>query len=89
LGAVLDVASGRPTSVKELVDHLTSLVGAEAQLDQTDERRGDVPRTEGDIHTARTSLGWSPAVSLRDGLQRQVDWHRSIRADAPGARVIA
>jgi nucleoside-diphosphate-sugar epimerase len=83
LGAVLDVASGSPTSVRELVDHLTSLVGVESALvDETDERRGDVPRTEGDINTARSSLGWSPTIGLRAGLQRQVDWHVGLRSDA-------
>lgn len=82
-GAVLDVASTRPTSVRELVGHLVSLAGAEsAQVDETHERPGDVPRTEGDIHTARTRLGWAPTVDLRTGLQRQIDWHRGLRLEA-------
>ena len=78
-GAVLDVASSRPTSVNELVTHLEELVGVESTRDTNGERRGDVPRTEGEIDSARDQLGWKPTVDLRTGLQRQIDWHRSLR----------
>ena len=80
-GAVLDVASTQPTSVNTLVGHLESLVGAESTRDTNDERRGDVPRTEGDIGSASDQLGWKPTIDLRTGLQRQLDWHRSLRTD--------
>jgi UDP-glucuronate 4-epimerase len=81
--AVLDVASGRPTAVSELIDQLRELVGEkEAVLEQCDERPGDVPRTEGEIATARHHLDWSPATDLRTGLMRQVAWHTGLRAGA-------
>jgi nucleoside-diphosphate-sugar epimerase len=86
-GAVLDVASSQPTSVNTLVAHLEALVGSAATLDETDERPGDVPRTEGDIDSARDQLGWKPTIDLRTGLQRQLDWHRSLRLDAAMAGV--
>ena len=87
-GAVLDVASSQPTSVNTLVAHLEALVGSSALLDETDERPGDVPRTEGNIDSARDQLGWKPTIDLRTGLQRQLDWHRGLRPDAPAmARV--
>jgi nucleoside-diphosphate-sugar epimerase len=91
-GAVLDVASSRPTSVNELVTHLEELVGVESTRDTNGERRGDVPRTEGDIDSARDQLGWKPTVDLRTGLKRQLDWHRSLRvprSDAALAKVRA
>lgn len=78
-GAVLDVASSRPTSVNELVTHLEELFGVESTRDTNGERRGDVPRTEGEIDSARDQLGWKPTIDLRTGLQRQIDWHRSLR----------
>jgi nucleoside-diphosphate-sugar epimerase len=78
-GAVLDVASSRPTSVNELVTVLEELFGVESTRDTNGERRGDVPRTEGDIDSARDQLGWKPTIDLRTGLQRQIDWHRSLR----------
>ena len=79
-GAVLDVASTQPTSVNTLVGHLEHLVGSESTRDTTDERPGDVPRTEGEIGSASDQLGWKPTIDLRTGLERQLDWHRSLRA---------
>ena len=80
-GAVLDVASTQPTSVNTLVGHLETLVGIESTRDTNDERPGDVPRTEGEITSARDQLGWKPTVDLRTGLKRQLDWHRGLRSE--------
>jgi UDP-glucuronate 4-epimerase len=80
-GAVLDVASTQPTSVNTLVGHLEALVGAESTRDTNDERRGDVPRTEGEIASARDQLGLTPTIDLRTGLKRQIDWHRGLRSE--------
>ena len=78
--AVLDIASGRPTAVSTLISELRDLVGTPvADVEQYDERRGDVPRTEGDIVTARRHLDWSPTTDLRTGLMRQVMWHKGLR----------
>ena len=78
--AVLDVASGRPTAVASLVAELEGLVGTVAAHEPHDERPGDVPRTAGRPGEARTHLGWTPGTMLRDGLSRQVAWHRSLRS---------
>ena len=88
-GAVLDVASSRPTSVNELVSVLEDLVGAESTRDVRGERRGDVPRTAGDIDSARDQLGWKPTVDLRTGLERQIAWHRTLRRTPAMAQVKA
>jgi nucleoside-diphosphate-sugar epimerase len=84
--AVLDVASGRPTAVGTLIGLLNELVGAgPASIVQCDERRGDVPRTEGNTSTAQRHLDWSAATDLRTGLTRQLEWHTALRRAAdPG-----
>jgi UDP-glucuronate 4-epimerase len=81
--AVLDIASGRPMSVRTLIGELRELVGSTvAELEQYDERPGDVPRTEGNIVTAKQHLDWSPRTDLRTGLMRQVAWHTRLRLEA-------
>ena len=80
-GAVLDVASGQPTAVATLIGLLNELVGAgPAAITQREERRGDVPRTEGRTTTARDHLGWFAQTDLRTGLGRQLEWHMSLRS---------
>ena len=32
-----------------------------------------------DISRARTLLGWSPAVSLPDGLRRTIEWYFAVK----------
>jgi len=82
--AVLDVASGRPTSVAALITQIKSLSGrGVVPLDQLDERPGDVPRTAGQITTARQYLGWAPRTDLRTGLTRQLAWHEELRTGSP------
>jgi nucleoside-diphosphate-sugar epimerase len=79
-GTVLDVASGRPTAIRTLISELHDLVGStDADLEQCDERPGDVPRTEGDIAITCRHLDWSPTTDLRAGLMQQVDWHKRSR----------
>ena len=81
--AVLDVASGRPTAVSTLIGCLGELLGIRAaSVVERDERRGDVPRTAGNVLTARDHLGWSAATDLRTGLSRQLDWHLGLRSRA-------
>jgi UDP-glucuronate 4-epimerase len=80
--AVLDVASGRPTTVRTLIEQLRDIVGhGPAALEQRQERLGDVPRTEGDLVPARRHLGWSPTTDLRVGLSRQAAWHAARRSE--------
>jgi UDP-glucuronate 4-epimerase len=79
--AVLDVASGNPVTVDTLISALRGLVETgDVAVERQQERRGDVPRTEGKIGLARDRLGWSPTVDLYTGLAEQVAWHSGLRA---------
>jgi nucleoside-diphosphate-sugar epimerase len=39
-----------------------------------------VPATQADIGKARRLLGWSPEVSLEEGLRECVEWYRRERS---------
>jgi UDP-glucuronate 4-epimerase len=81
--AVLDVAGAAPATVREVLGVLCELLDArDARVERLDERRGDVPHTEGRIAETRTRLGWAPATDLRTGLARQVAWHVARRAES-------
>ena len=78
--AVLDVASGRPTTVESLIENLRDLVGSPLPtVRRVEERLGDVQHTEGEIDTTREQLGWWPATDLRTGLASQLRWHLTER----------
>lgn len=64
----------------QVIATLESLAHARLRLDRRPSQRGDVRRTSADVTLARRDLGWSPAVSLSEGLAAQLAWVRSGEA---------
>jgi len=73
-GAVLNIATGDQTTVLELADTIGDLVGREVEKEFVPPRAGDVRHSWAAVDEARRVIGFEPRVSLRDGLQRAVDW---------------
>jgi dTDP-glucose 4,6-dehydratase len=78
VGQVINLGSGRETSVGDLVDLIVKLVGrrVEVTFDATRVRpdRSEVGRLLADNTRARELLGWAPEVALEDGLRRTIEW---------------
>jgi UDP-glucuronate 4-epimerase len=53
---------------------------APVELDRRGVQTGDVKRTSADTTRARRTLGWEPAVGLREGLASELDWVTGRRA---------
>ena len=68
-GAVLNVATGRPTTVNDLAETIGSLLGRSVERDEQPERTGDVRDSWADVTRARELLGWEPRVGLEEGLR--------------------
>lgn len=77
-GTVCNVAGGSTTTVNDLVALLGELLDRPVAVRHEPPQPGDVRRTGGAIDRARALLGWSPAVSLREGLRRQLQWAASL-----------
>jgi UDP-glucose 4-epimerase len=73
-GAVLNVATGDRTTLNELMDVLGELLARPVEREERPPRAGDVRHSWADVQAARRLIGYEPRVSLRDGLQRAVDW---------------
>lgn len=68
--SVINIGSGVGLAVKELLTKLEAVVGYPLQVRYGSARSFDVPNVVLDIERARGELGWSPLVSLEDGLRR-------------------
>jgi UDP-glucose 4-epimerase len=68
-GLVLNVATGRGTSVNELADTIGAVLGKEVEREYHAERAGDVRDSWADIDRARNLLDWQPRVDLEAGLR--------------------
>ena len=76
-GEVINVATGRRISLNELLRVLNGLVGTNVAPVYKEPRAGDVRDSQADISKAKSLLGYDPAVSLEDGLERTLDWCRT------------
>lgn len=87
-GATFDVASGRPVTVRALVERLADLVGSgvRPQFGAIAERLSEQEPTA-DLSVSERRLGWRPATSLDDGLQTTVAWYRRHLASLQSATV--
>jgi nucleoside-diphosphate-sugar epimerase len=76
-GEIYNHASGVETSIKELADLVNALAGNSAPLALQPARDWDRSgKRYGDPTKARSELGFSANVALRDGLARTIDWTR-------------
>jgi UDP-glucose 4-epimerase len=73
----LNVGTGRETSVNALYAALARIAGVQRPPDHGSERPGEQRRSALANDRARQLLGWSPAVSLEEGLRQTIEWARA------------
>lgn len=76
---VVNVGTGKKTFINELAMQIKELTESSSEIQYTTRRNWD--QTEGrkaDINYVKSVLDFEPKVNLRDGLQKTVDWIRSI-----------
>ncbi|HEV7268363.1 MAG TPA: NAD-dependent epimerase/dehydratase family protein [Falsiroseomonas sp.] len=78
---VLNVCSGRPTSVKLLARTIAEACGVAAVVNHQPARSGEIRHSLGDPALSRAMLGLGEPVRLGEGLQAVVAW---LRAGRPG-----
>jgi UDP-glucose 4-epimerase len=83
--AVFNVASGVETSLLQLAETLTHVMGAaDLQVEHGPARAvGGVTRRLADTSAAREQLGYEAEVDLEEGLTRLVEWWRAEKSGAP------
>jgi UDP-glucose 4-epimerase len=72
-GRVLNIATGRSTSVNELAETIGTVLSREVRRDFHGERAGDVRDSWADVARAREVLGWAPRIDLEEGLRIAAD----------------
>ncbi|MCD6266873.1 MAG: SDR family oxidoreductase [Thermotogaceae bacterium] len=70
---VLNIGTGRGTTVNELFMMLKSITGYSDEPEYAPPRKGDVRKSILDCSKAKEILGWEPEVSLEEGLRRTVE----------------
>jgi UDP-glucose 4-epimerase len=81
-GQVMNLATGSRITLNETFSLLAELIGYKGAPAYAPPRAGDIRDSLADIGLARNLLGYEPSVSFRQGLQRTVEWYKSIAAYA-------
>jgi UDP-glucose 4-epimerase len=79
-GSVLNLASGEPVVIRELVARMLKIAGLDGRTEVCytgHTWRGDIPKLLGDSTNLRR-LGFKPQVGLEEGLRRLNDWVRDV-----------
>lgn len=74
----INIATGKPTSLNELLSVLADLVGALPQKEKRKEREGDIRDSCADVSKAQELLGFEAAYSLEKGLEETFKWKLAL-----------
>lgn len=77
-GETFNIATGRDSSVADVVAAVSELLGSELKITFQEERArpgsSEVLQLLGDAGKLRAAVGWEPSTSLREGLQAVIHW---------------
>ena len=80
-GQLLNVASGVPVTIRSMVDEVCCIVGmGRPQYGKVSYRPDENMALYADIQKAQDLLGWTPEVSLSEGLQQTINWMMKAHA---------
>jgi len=81
VGMEINIGTGKEISIEDLTKKIISLVGRDIVVEHDEERlrpaHSEVERLCADNTRAREVLGWSPKVSLTQGLEETISFIKS------------
>lgn len=73
-GEVFNLGGGSQVSVLQAIAIAEDIAGRKAKLQRSERQKGDVRHTRARLDLARSKLGYSPKVDLRQGLSEEWNW---------------
>lgn len=76
-GDIINIGSGKETSVKECVQTILGVMGKNIQVtwDAVSPRMYESSVWKANIKKAKRVLGWEPKTSFKDGIKKTVEWY--------------
>ncbi len=76
---IINLGGHEVITINELIHLTEELIGHRARVEYGPPNQADMFRNWADISKAQRLLGWQPQVTLREGMQRLIDWYRAER----------
>jgi UDP-glucose 4-epimerase len=76
--AIYNIGTGVETSDQEIFDTLAGVLGYQGKPVYAPVRKGEVYRISLDCSKARRELGWSPKLSLKEGIAQTAEYYKAL-----------
>lgn len=88
LGRIINIASGRPVSIREVIQQVMAIIGGgKPAWGAHPYRKGENMSLYADVGLAKSLLGWVPSTSLDEGLRKTVEYYKQfVRLDKYGGQ---
>ncbi|AKM18112.1 dTDP-glucose 4,6-dehydratase [[Flavobacterium] thermophilum] len=81
IGETINIGGKERASVNEVIRLLETLTGKQAIIQYTPSARGEPKQTWANLTKAEQLLGYKPVVTLENGLQKEIEYIRSLYGD--------
>ena len=68
--SIYNIATGKPISINELANLMITISGKKLEIKHSKPLEGDIKHSQASISSAQSEIGYSPNVSLREGLEQ-------------------
>lgn len=75
-GEIINLGTDEVNTTQEGINAVEQIMNKQLIIDNKPPRKGDQQRTAAVINKARKLLNYSPKVSLKQGLEKQVEWYK-------------
>jgi UDP-glucuronate 4-epimerase len=75
---IINLGGSAANTLSELISSIEEILGKKAQINYLPDQPGDVPLTYADVSKAQRLLGYTPGTPLRKGLERYVEWVKTV-----------
>lgn len=75
---LFNIGGGSRVSLNRVLDVIGRATGRDLDVRFSERQRGDVTHTFADCESAHRELGYSPSVTLDEGIEREIEWIESI-----------
>ncbi|AFY78751.1 MAG: GDP-mannose 4,6-dehydratase [Hydrococcus sp. C42_A2020_068] len=78
IGEAFNIGGGSRVVLADMLDKIEAIAAIPIQRNYLETARGDARHTGADVSKAKALLGWSPKVSLIEGLTQQWEWIQTV-----------
>ncbi|MDY6881839.1 MAG: NAD-dependent epimerase [Thermodesulfobacteriota bacterium] len=73
-----NIGNNSPVGLMEFIEAIEEALGTKAKKNFLPLQAGDVPATWADVEDLTRDIGYAPSVTVRDGVDRFVEWYRDF-----------